>query len=60
MEEDKNPPSADWLGGDDIHRAIRKAKANAVLTEDIARKGEWLKKSFNRNSINYSNKTYDK
>lgn len=59
MEEDKNPPSADWLAGDDIHGAIRKAKANASLTEDIARKGKWQKKSFNKNSRNFG-KPYDK
>lgn len=58
MEDDKNPPSADWLGGDDIHGAIRKAKANAVLTEDIAKRGKWPKKPFNRN--NRSHRPYDK
>lgn len=59
MEEDKNPPSADWLGGDDIHGAIRKAKANATLTEDIAKRGKWPRKSFNRNSRGFG-RPYDR
>lgn len=59
MEDDKNPPSPDWLGGDDIHGAIRKARANATLTEDIARKNKWPKKSFYGKAKN-SNRPYDK
>lgn len=58
IEEDKNPPSPDWLGGDDVHAAIRKAKANAFLADDLTRKNKWPKKLFNRNSGNY-NKPYD-
>lgn len=56
MEDDKNPPSPDWLGGEDVHAAIRKAKANAFLADDLARKNKWPKKSSNRNA---SYKPYD-
>lgn len=60
MEEEKNPPTPDWLGGDDVPVAIRKAKANAGLADDITKRGKWPKKSFNRNSKNYhGNKPYD-
>lgn len=31
MEEAKNPPTPDWLGGDDVPAAMRKAKVNAGL-----------------------------
>lgn len=58
MEDEKNPPTPDWLGGDDVPAAIRKAKANAGLADDIARRGKWPKKSFNRNSKNFG-KPYD-
>lgn len=58
LNEEQNPPTPDWLGGDDVHGAIRKAKANALLAEDLTRKGKWPKKSFNRNSPNY--RPYDR
>lgn len=58
MEDEKNPPTPDWLGGDDVPAAIRKAKANANLGDDLTKRGKWPKKSFNRNSRNY-NKPYD-
>lgn len=56
MEDDKNPPLPDWLGGEDVHAAIRKGKANAFLADDLARKNKWPKKPFNRNS---GSKPYD-
>lgn len=59
MEEEKNPPTPDWLGGDDVPGAIRKAKANANLADDIAKRGKWPRKSFNRNSRNYNSRPYE-
>lgn len=59
MDDDKIPPTAEWLGGDDVHGAIRKAKANAGLAEDIGKRNKWPKKSYNKNSRNY-NRPYDK
>lgn len=56
MEDDKNPPSPDWLGRDDVHAAIRKAKANAFAAEDLIRKNKWPKKLFNKNR---NSKPYD-
>lgn len=57
MDEEKNPPTAEWLGGEDVHGAIRKAKANAGLADDIYNHNKWSKKSYNKNSRN--NKPYD-
>lgn len=57
MDEDKNPPSAEWLGGEDVHGAIRKAKANAGLADDICNRNKWPKKSYNKGGRN--NKPYD-
>lgn len=60
MEEDKNPPTPDWLAGDDVLAAIRKAKANAGLADDISKRGKWPKKSYNNhNNRNNSSKPYD-
>lgn len=53
LEDDKNPTTPDWLAGEDVHAAIRKAKANAFAAEDLSRKNKWPKKSFNRNSTGY-------
>lgn len=50
MEDEKNPPTPDWLGGDDVPAAIRKAKANAGLADDLARRGKWPRRNFNRNN----------
>lgn len=33
MEDEKNPLMPDWLGGNDIPAAIRKAKVNASLAD---------------------------
>lgn len=45
MEEDKNPPTPDWLGGDDVLGAIMKAKANAGLADDMyTKKGKIAEK----------------
>lgn len=49
MEEGQNPPSPDWLAGEDVHAAICKAKANAFAAEDLTRRNKWPKQSFNRN-----------
>lgn len=36
LMEEQNPPTPDWLSGDDVHGAIRKAKANASLADDLS------------------------
>lgn len=59
MEDDKNPPTPDWLAGEDVPGAIRKAKANAGIADDIARRGKWPKKTYNRNSRNYNARPYN-
>lgn len=58
MEEEKNPPTPDWLGGDDVPAAIRKAKANAGLADDIAKRGKWPKKGYYKNS-RFQSRPYD-
>lgn len=60
MEEDKNPPTADWLAGEDVHAAMRKAKSDASLADNLTKKGKWPKKSFYRNSGNYNKTPYDR
>lgn len=57
MDDEKNPPTAEWLAGEDVHGAIRKAKANASLADDIGKRNKWPKKPFGKNYRN--NKPYD-
>lgn len=38
VDDDKNPASPDWLAGNDVHAAIRKAKENAALADKITAK----------------------
>lgn len=59
LEDDKNPPSPDWLAGEDVHGAIRKAKANASIADDLGRKNKWPKKPFHFNRNSGTNKPYD-
>lgn len=41
VDEDKNPASPQWLAGNDVHLAIKKAKENAALVDKITAKSSW-------------------
>lgn len=41
VDDEKNPASPEWLAGNDVHAAIRKAKDNAVLADKITAKSNW-------------------
>lgn len=57
MDDDKNPPTTEWLAGEDVPRALRKAKANAGIADVIGKRNKWPKKPLNKNSRNQ--KPYD-
>lgn len=41
FDDDKNPATANWLAGEDINAAIRKAKDSAVLVDKITKQSTW-------------------
>lgn len=58
LDEEKNPATALWLAGNDVHAAIRKVKDNAFLAEKITTKTSWASNDKRQRSQPYERRSF--